>query len=80
MFIIDKFVYRLSYMITGANSGIGRSTALALAGKGATVHIVCRNSTRGEEAKQDIVSQTGNDVRTRKFSICCTYVFVHVIK
>ncbi len=58
-------------MITGANSGLGRSTALALARKGATVHIVCRNSTRGEEAKQDIVSQTGNDVRTRK---CYNYV------
>ncbi|XP_064394208.1 dehydrogenase/reductase SDR family member 12-like [Halichondria panicea] len=58
---LDGDISGLSYMITGANSGIGRSTALSLAGKGATVHIVCRNSTRGEEAKQDIVSQTGND-------------------
>ena len=49
-------------MITGANSGIGKSTALALAGRGATVHIVCRNAARGEEARQDIVTRTGNDV------------------
>ncbi len=53
---------RFSYMITGANSGIGKSTALALAKKGATVHMVCRNPAKGEEAKQDIVSQTGNCV------------------
>ena len=53
----------LSYMITGGNSGIGKSTAMALARKGATVHIVCRNTTRGEEAKQEIISETGNDVR-----------------
>ena len=29
---------------------------------GATVHMVCRNSERGEKAKQDIVSESGNDV------------------
>ena len=29
---------------------------------GATVHMVCRNQERGEKAKQDIVSESGNDV------------------
>ena len=30
---------------------------------GATVHLVCRNQTRGEEAKQEITSESGSDVR-----------------
>ena len=29
---------------------------------GATVHIVCRNETKGEEAKREIVSESGNEV------------------
>ena len=29
---------------------------------GATIHMVCRNQTRGEEAKQDVIQQSGNDV------------------
>ena len=29
---------------------------------GATVHMVCRNPERGEQAKQDIISESGNDV------------------
>jgi NAD(P)-dependent dehydrogenase (short-subunit alcohol dehydrogenase family) len=32
-------------LVTGANSGIGKSTALALARKGATVVMVCRSRT-----------------------------------
>ena len=90
-------------MVTGANSGIGKCTATALAKKGdltyninvlllisleskhntytykckmrsipvivyctgATVHMVCRNLERGEQAKQDIVSESGNDVSKR---------------
>ncbi|XP_063300921.1 dehydrogenase/reductase SDR family member 12 [Pelobates fuscus] len=48
------------YMITGANSGIGKATALAIAKKGGTVHLVCRNSERAEEAKNEIISSSGN--------------------
>ena len=29
---------------------------------GATVHMVCRNQTRGEKAKEEIVSESGNEV------------------
>ncbi|KAL5476280.1 hypothetical protein EMCRGX_G026204 [Ephydatia muelleri] len=54
-------VSNLSYMITGANSGIGKETALALAKRGATVHMVCRNSASGEQVKQEIISQSGNN-------------------
>ena len=36
--------------VTGANSGIGFETARALAKRGATVHLLCRNETRGQDA------------------------------
>jgi len=45
-------------IVTGANSGIGKETALALAGMGATVIMVVRSIERGEKAKKEILSQT----------------------
>uniref|UniRef100_A0A8C6S4R6 Flj13639 n=1 Tax=Neogobius melanostomus TaxID=47308 RepID=A0A8C6S4R6_9GOBI len=48
------------FMITGANSGIGKATALAIAKRGGTVHMVCRNKDKAEEARADIVKETGN--------------------
>lgn len=47
--------------VTGANSGIGKETALALAHMGATVVLVCRNKGRGTAALEDIKAQSGND-------------------
>ena len=47
-------------VVTGANSGIGKETALALAGMGATVVMVVRSIERGEKAKNEILSQTTN--------------------
>ncbi|KAG8585132.1 hypothetical protein GDO81_004899 [Engystomops pustulosus] len=49
-----------SYMITGANSGIGKAAALAIAKKGGTIHLVCRNKERAEEAQKEIISSSGN--------------------
>ncbi|XP_068423148.1 dehydrogenase/reductase SDR family member 12 [Clinocottus analis] len=48
------------FMITGANSGIGKSAALELAARGGTVHLVCRNESRAEAARQEIVEQSKN--------------------
>jgi NAD(P)-dependent dehydrogenase (short-subunit alcohol dehydrogenase family) len=48
-------------MVTGANAGIGKVTALELAKRGATVIMVSRSHTRGEEARQEIVAQSGNN-------------------
>jgi NAD(P)-dependent dehydrogenase (short-subunit alcohol dehydrogenase family) len=48
-------------LVTGANSGIGRATALGLAQRGATVLMVARNRARGEEAQAAIRAQSGND-------------------
>ncbi|XP_061089848.1 dehydrogenase/reductase SDR family member 12-like isoform X2 [Conger conger] len=47
-------------MITGANSGIGKATAFEIAKKGGTVHLVCRNKDRAEEARREIVEQSDN--------------------
>jgi NAD(P)-dependent dehydrogenase (short-subunit alcohol dehydrogenase family) len=48
-------------MVTGANSGIGKATALALAQMGATVVMVCRDRARGEEAQNEITTKSKNN-------------------
>ncbi len=48
-------------MVTGANSGIGKATALALAQMGATVVMVCRDRVRGEEARSEIITKSRNN-------------------
>ena len=47
-------------MVTGANSGIGKVTALALAQMGATVVMVCRDRARGEEAQSELTTKSRN--------------------
>ncbi|XP_068038214.1 dehydrogenase/reductase SDR family member 12 isoform X3 [Anomalospiza imberbis] len=49
-----------SFLVTGANSGIGKATAKEIARRGGTVHLVCRNKERAEVAKEEIVTETGN--------------------
>src|SRR5712692_1020522 len=48
-------------IVTGANSGIGKATALGLAQMGATVVMVCRDRTKGEAAQNEIKTKSGND-------------------
>ncbi len=47
-------------VVTGSNSGIGKETALALLGMGATVVMVVRSQEKGQKALDEIVSKTGN--------------------
>ncbi|KAM6293550.1 dehydrogenase/reductase SDR family member 12 isoform 3-T3 [Porphyrio hochstetteri] len=49
-----------SFLVTGANSGIGKATAKEIARRGGTVHLVCRSQERAELAKGEIVTETGN--------------------
>jgi NAD(P)-dependent dehydrogenase (short-subunit alcohol dehydrogenase family) len=47
-------------VITGANSGIGKETALGLAQMGARVVLVCRNAEKGQAALEDIRRDSGS--------------------
>jgi NAD(P)-dependent dehydrogenase (short-subunit alcohol dehydrogenase family) len=47
-------------LVTGANSGIGKETALGLARLGATVVLVCRDQSKGEAAQAEIKQKSGN--------------------
>ena len=47
-------------LVTGANSGLGFSTALELARRGAEVWLLCRNPERGQRALAEIAEQTGS--------------------
>jgi len=47
-------------LITGANCGIGKETARDLAKRGARIIMACRNLDKANEARDEIVSETGN--------------------
>ena len=46
-------------LVTGANSGVGKETAVALAGAGATVAITSRDAAKGEAAAAEVRSRSG---------------------
>jgi dehydrogenase/reductase SDR family protein 12 len=57
-----------SFMVTGANQGLGYITAKQLAERGGRVHLICRNKEKGEEALDKIKKETNNNE-----------VFLHVV-
>uniref|UniRef100_A0A3Q3J1S7 Uncharacterized protein n=1 Tax=Monopterus albus TaxID=43700 RepID=A0A3Q3J1S7_MONAL len=48
-------------IITGANTGVGKETARDLARRGARIVMACRDLERAEEARTDILEDTGNE-------------------
>ena len=48
-------------LVTGANTGIGKATALGLAKMGATVVMVCRSHERGEDALGEVRRVSDNE-------------------
>ncbi|XP_028407389.1 retinol dehydrogenase 11-like [Dendronephthya gigantea] len=47
-------------LITGANAGIGKETAIDLAKRGARVIMACRDMKRGEDALNDVAEKSGS--------------------
>jgi NAD(P)-dependent dehydrogenase (short-subunit alcohol dehydrogenase family) len=54
--VIDHIV-----LVTGANRGIGKETALGLASQGATLVLACRDPVSGARARDEIRRKTGNE-------------------
>ena len=54
-----------SFLITG----IGKEVAKELARRGGFIHMVCRSKDRGEQARNEIISITKNEVGKR-FGSC----------
>lgn len=53
------------FIVTGANSGIGKEIAQFLATKGATLYMVCRSKERAEAARDEIVAAAAGDSSSR---------------
>ncbi|XP_054978238.1 dehydrogenase/reductase SDR family member 12 isoform X8 [Sorex araneus] len=57
---LDVQVSGRAFLVTGANSGLGKATALEIAKRGGTVHLVCRDAARSEAAQTEILRESGN--------------------
>jgi retinol dehydrogenase 12 len=80
-------------VVTGATSGIGRATAIALSAMGAEIGIVCRDLERGEALRAELVSKPGaapvrifeadlgvqSQVRRAAAAILAAYPRIHVL-
>jgi NAD(P)-dependent dehydrogenase (short-subunit alcohol dehydrogenase family) len=72
LYLLKKWIRRGEYtkptlidnkvvIITGANTGIGKETAIDLAKRGGKIYIACRDKGRGESALVDIRRESGSD-------------------
>ncbi|XP_036842775.1 retinol dehydrogenase 12-like [Oncorhynchus mykiss] len=60
-------------IITGANAGIGKETAMDLAKRGGRIILACRDLGRAEAAQREIIEKSGNpNIVTRKMDLSDT--------
>lgn len=66
-------------IVTGASSGIGKETAVALAEKGASLHIVCRSRSKGEATVAEIRQRTGSQSVTLHLADLSSQADIHAL-
>lgn len=47
-------------VVTGANTGIGKETALELAKRGGKIYLACRDTKKANEVRTEIIEKTSN--------------------
>ncbi len=57
---LDVTLENQTAVITGANSGMGYEACRFFAEKGATVHMLCRNESRGKQALEKLQAENEN--------------------
>ncbi len=54
-------IYGKTVIVTGGNTGIGKTTAIMLAQRGGRVILACRNLTKGAAAVEEVKKKSGNE-------------------
>jgi retinol dehydrogenase-12 len=59
--VVERDLDGRTFLVTGGNTGIGRATVTALAGRGGRVYLAARSRAKGEAAAGEVRAATGND-------------------
>lgn len=67
---LTNFIILDSISFLGANTGIGRETALELAKRGGRIYLACRDLVKADGARLDIIHKSGNrNIFTKKLDL-----------